>query len=165
MKKHGADLLRAKAIAASLVTQYHLSEAPIPIVHIAQKEGLEIAAAEFEEGLIMAGMFDVEKRQVIVNLNDQAEIRAFTIARALGHWILHKKELYEISELRVIYQHSLGGEEKSYFEKEAICFAVHLLVPADVFLHFSHFADGALAAKFLVPDFVIKIVRSDSLKP
>ena len=63
MKKPGADLFRARAVANSLIQEYKIEKAPTPIIDIAHKEGLETSSAEFEEGLIVSGLLDFENLQ------------------------------------------------------------------------------------------------------
>jgi len=161
MIKTSADLPTAKATAKQLIIANKIYEPPVPVMEFVQKEGLSIYSAEFAEQIIIAGFIDLDKHQIILNEMDDQPMQSFTLARALGHWLMHREELEEIPELKVIYQQSLGGELKNFYERETYYFAIHLLVPEDFLVQDKQLSDEALVVKYNVPEFVIKRMRKE----
>lgn len=161
MKKTSADTLAAKATAKLMLIENKILKPPVPVVKLAEQEGLKTFEVQFEEALIISGFIDLENFQIIVNEMEEKEIQTFTIARALGHWMLHRNELHEIPELKVIYQQSLGGKLKNFYEKEAQYFALNLLVPENFLQNKVQMSSSALAVMFNVPNFVIDMARKD----
>ena len=51
MKKSGADLVNAQAMANSLIEEYNVEESPTPILFIAHQQNFEVVSAEFKEKL------------------------------------------------------------------------------------------------------------------
>ncbi len=159
MRKSNTDLPSAQAEAKRLIIENQVYELPVPIFDIAAREGLVFLEAQFEEQILVSGFFDLDQQQIILNSEEDAASQALTMARALGHWILHEEEIYEIPELQIVYLPSLGGTLKNYFEKEAMHFAVNLLVPPHFFDEDEGKPDSELAERYNVPEFVIKMIR------
>jgi Zn-dependent peptidase ImmA (M78 family) len=159
MKKTSADLPGSEATAKHLIIANRIEAAPVPIPLFLQNEGYSIYAAEFAEQIIISGFIDLDKECIIINEIDDPSVQNLTLARALGHLIMHRDELDEIPELKVIYQQSLGGELKNFYEKEALHFAYHLLIPEYLYQLDLSLSDDEIAAKYLVPQFVIGHIR------
>lgn len=104
--------------------------APVPVVEIAERNGVEVVLGDFGRNRDrVSGICDFEKRKILVNKADIFVRRCFTIAHELGHWVLHRR-LYEENpgEYRFLprFQHT---DDQGPPEREANCFAAHLLVP------------------------------------
>ena len=104
---------------------------PIPIVEIAEENGVEVVLADFRENRDrVAGICDFERAKIFVNVADIPVRRRFTIAHELGHWLLHR-DIHEANpqEYRFLprFQRTDGF---GLLEQEANRFAAHLLVPS-----------------------------------
>ena len=161
MKKTSADLPGAEATAKQVILANQIESPPMPIAQLFQQDGFSIYSAEFAEQIIIAGFIDMDKRQIILNDMDDQELQTYTLARALGHWIMHRDELEEIPELKVIYHQSLGGELKNFYEKESLHFALHLLLPEVFIVEDLKLADRAIAIKYQVPEFLVHMIRNE----
>lgn len=161
MKKTSADLPGAEATAKQLILSNRIGAPPVPVGTFLENDGLSVYAAEFADQIIIAGFIDIDKKQIILNELDDPEVQHFTLARALGHWIMHGEELEEIPELKVIYHQSLGGDLKNFYDKEAMHFALHLLLPEVLISHDLVLADQAIAIKYQVPDFLVRLMRKE----
>lgn len=159
MKKTSADLPGAEATAKQVILAHRIESPPIPVANLFQKDGFSIYSAEFAEQIIIAGFIDMDKQQIILNDMDDPEVQTYTLARAFGHWIMHRDELEEIPELKVIYHQSLGGELKNFYEKESLHFALHLLLPDVFIIEDLKLADQAIAIKYQVPEFLVRMIR------
>ena len=161
MKKTSADLPGAEATAKQVIIANRISTPPVPVDSFFADEGFSVYSAEFADQIIIAGFIDLDKKQIILNETDGPEVQHFTLARALGHWIMHRDELDEIPELKVIYHQSLGGDLKNFYEKESLHFALHLVLPENCILNDLMLADQAISIKYQVPDFVVRLMRKE----
>ncbi len=161
MKKTSADLPGAEATAKQVIISNHVATLPVPIASFFVNDGFSVYSAEFAEQIIIAGFIDMDKKQIILNEMDDPDVQQFTLARALGHWIMHRDELADIPELKVIYHQSLGGDLKNFYEKEALHFAIHLVLPEIFIIDDLSLADRAIAIKYQVPDFVVRQIRKE----
>lgn len=163
MRKTSADLPGAEATAKQVIIANRVSAPPVPVASFFTNDGFSVYPAEFPDQIIIAGFIDLDKKQIILNESDDLEVQQFTLARAFGHWIMHGDELDEIPELKVIYHQSLGGELKNFYEKEGLHFALHLLLPEIFIVDDLRLADQAIAVKYQVPDFVVRLIRKEYL--
>lgn len=161
MKKTSADLPGAEATAKQVIIAHHVQSPPVPVAKFFQQDDFSIYSAEFSEQIIIAGFIDMDKHQIILNEMDDPEVQTVTLARALGHWIMHRDELEEIPELKVIYHLSLGGDLKNFYEKEAIHFALHLLLPEYFIVDDLKLDNETIASKYQVPDFLVAMIRKE----
>ena len=104
--------------------------APVPVREIAERNGVEVVLGDFGQNRDrVSGLCDFQNRKILVNMADIFVRRRFTIAHELGHWILHRR-LYEENpeEYRFLprFRHT---DDQGPLEREANCFAAHLLVP------------------------------------
>lgn len=103
---------------------------PIPVLEIAESNGVDVVFADFgETGEKVAGFCDFENAQLFVNAGDILARQTFTIAHELGHWILHKSYFDQHPEEYSILPRFQSVSESDAFEKEANFFAANLLVP------------------------------------
>lgn len=159
MKKSSSDLPAARAMAKQVVITNNLTAPPTPVSFLLEKEGFSVCPVEFEDQIIIAGFFDLDKLQIMLNDMDDPAVQNLTCARVLGHWLLHQEELFEIPELKIIYHQSLGGNVKNFYEKEALYFALHVLFPEMWICKDLHLTDQALSFKYQVPEFLVPMIR------
>jgi Zn-dependent peptidase ImmA (M78 family) len=116
-----------RATARDLTREY--SAPPIPILEIAEQNGVEVVFADFgKHASSTAGFCDFEERQIVVNDNDNFGRKMFTIAHELGHWVLHKDFFHRNPELYAVLPR-MQSPKKNAFETEANLFAAESLVP------------------------------------
>lgn len=69
------------------------SKPPIPVVEIAESNGVDVVFADFgAHSDKVAGFCDFKKAKLYVNKNDIRERQLFTIAHEFGHWVLHRED-------------------------------------------------------------------------
>ncbi len=117
----------ARATADQLTDIY--SSPPIPVLEIAEKNGIAVHFSEFgKHSSTIAGFCDFEEPAIYVNDADSFERKMFTIAHELGHWMLHRKIFAADPDAYVVlprFQKAVGNN----LEREANGFAKSLLVP------------------------------------
>ena len=122
-----ADLVMAKRAADRLTAYY--SAPPIPVVEIAEGNGVDVVFATFgSRSEEVAGYCDFAKKKLFVNTKDPAHRQSFTIAHELGHWIMHRDVFVGLDAYPVLPRFSRPINSNPR-EKEANTFAAHLLVP------------------------------------
>ena len=104
-----------------------LGEVPIPvrIGEIAKESGVKVKAGEFEHPDV-SGMYVRDERTIYVDLDDEVNRQAFTIAHELGHHFLHADKHKEVYFRH--FSEQLNFEDKKQ-EREANWFAACLLMP------------------------------------
>lgn len=127
------------------------SAPPIPVLEIAENQGVDVEFADFgETGEKVAGFCDFESAKLYVNANDRLTRQTFTIAHELGHWLLHKSYFDQHpAEYRILPRFQ-SSEENNAFEKEANFFAANLLVPDSLLQPVKHAGASELASIFAV---------------
>jgi len=119
------NFVRAKA--RELTREY--SSPPIPILEIAEQNGVEVVFADFgKHASSIAGFCDFGERQIVVNDFDNFGRKMFTIAHEFGHWMLHKEFFDRDPELYAVLPR-MQAPKKNAFETEANLFAAESLVP------------------------------------
>ena len=121
------DLVRAKREADKLTVHY--SAPPIPVVEIAEGNGVNVVFATFgARSDEIAGYCDFTKKKLFVNTRDPAHRQSFTIAHELGHWIMHR-DIFLNNPAKYPVLARFSRPSSNPLEKEANTFAAHLLVP------------------------------------
>lgn len=136
----------ARKTADNLAADY--SSPPIPVVEIAEQNGVDVVFAEFgAHSDAVAGFCDFEDKQIVVNDADSFGRKMFTIAHELGHWVLHRG-FFEREPGKYAVLPRFQKPEKNPFEQEANCFAAELLVPRHLLLPVKHAGVATLAEIF-----------------
>lgn len=118
----------AKSTANKLTAQY--SAPPIPVIEIAESNGVDVVFATFGEHTnSVAGLCDFQVARLYVNKEDIPERQYFTIAHELGHWVLHRNIFIAHPERYPVLPRFQLPSKSDPLEQEANCFAAHLLVP------------------------------------
>ena len=118
----------AKAAADRLTKRF--SVPPIPVIEIAESNGVDVVFTGFgEHNDTVAGLCDFAAAKLYVNKDDIAERQYFTIAHELGHWILHRNVFVENPDLYPVLPRFQRTARHDPMEQEANCFAANLLVP------------------------------------
>ena len=118
----------AKSEAAKLANMF--SAPPIPVLEIAENNGVDVVFSDFgtHTGTV-AGFCVFGEAKLYVNSKDSTERQLFTIAHELGHWMLHKKIFDHDPDRYPVLPRFQEANEKDPLEQEANCFAANLLVP------------------------------------
>lgn len=121
---------RALAIREANSRSAVYGAAPVPVKEIAEENGVEVVLANFGRNRdLVSGICDFQRRKIFVNIADIFVRRRFTIAHELGHWLLHR-DLYEAHpETYGFLPRFQNTDDQGPLEREANCFAAHLLVP------------------------------------
>ncbi|MAF81090.1 hypothetical protein CL628_03715 [bacterium] len=129
-----ADIDRLEQSASNVLaaTFGSLEEVPVPvrIGEIAKESGVQVKAGEFEHPDV-SGMYLRDERTIYVDLDDEVNRQAFTIAHELGHHYLHADKHKEVYFRH--FSEQLNFEDKQQ-EREANWFAACLLMPRHAML-------------------------------
>jgi Zn-dependent peptidase ImmA (M78 family) len=122
----------ARETANKLTEKY--SSPPIPVVEIAEGNGIAVHFSDFgKHSANIAGFCDFEEPAIYVNNSDSFGRKMFTIAHELGHWMLHR-DFFEANPKEYAVLPRFQKAVKNIFEREANCFAAELLVPKGLLL-------------------------------
>lgn len=154
------DWLRVREAAAGQIKELRVRDAPVPVIAMAERAGLSILYADFPDADQVSGFIDARTSSIYVNASDAPTRQLFTIAHELGHWLLHRPQVIEGRQYRVLTKQSLDAP-KPPIEEEADGFAADLLAPK--FLLDRYYRDAvvrpsrqSLARIFGVSDEMIK---------
>lgn len=138
---------RARAAARKLGGIF--SEPPIPVLEIAEDNGVDVVFAGFgPNNDTVAGLCDFMNRKIYINRDDKRPRQMFTMAHELGHWMLHRAEFEEHPELYQIMPRFQQANRECPLEKEANAFAAELLVPKHLLDDVRNAPTAALADVF-----------------
>lgn len=103
---------------------------PIPVLEIAEQNGVDVVIADFgENSAKVAGFCDFKNAKIYVNVGDRVDRQSFTIAHELGHWMLHKDIFINEPDRYPVLPRFSSPNREDPLEKEANKFAACLLVP------------------------------------
>lgn len=103
---------------------------PVPVLEIAEENGVNVVFANFKEkSETVSGFIDFKKARLYVNRDDMMQRKNFTMAHELGHWILHRDKYTKNPEAYRYLPRFNKVDKNDPLEQEANKFAAHLLVP------------------------------------
>ncbi len=120
---------------------------PIDLEKVIQRSGLALKAGNFPQGYNIAGFYDKNRSEIVVEKDDPLFRQVFTVAHELGHYYLHKdkpEEIFYRSDMD-----NLNAEQKNQ-EQEANWFAASLLMPKETFLKFWNVLKNINASTFSI---------------
>ena len=128
MGLHSTRWKHAVSEASRFTEQY--SAPPIPVVEIAEGNGVDVVFADFgTHSETVAGFCDFRASKLFVNRADKLERQLFTIAHEFGHWVLHREFFLANPDKYPVFPRFQSGASKNSYEQEANKFAANLLVP------------------------------------
>lgn len=137
----------AKQTADRLTAEF--SAPPIPVLEIAERNGVDVVFADFAEAKdSVAGFCDFEGEKLYVNDADSTSRQMFTMAHELGHWMLHREIFEADPESYPVLPRFQDPDRDNPLEKEANAFAANLLVPKRMLLPVKSAGVAALASAF-----------------
>lgn len=153
---------RVKASANNLTADF--SAPPIPVLEIAESNGVDVVFAGFGELTDkVSGFCDFKAAKLFVNEADQLNRQLFTIAHEFGHWMLHRPIFEADPDRYPVLPRFSDPNRDDVLEKEANCFAANLLVPEKLLKPIKNAPVAALASAFGVSvtmmEFRLKNVR------
>lgn len=154
----GPDLPWAVGEAERVLRDNRMNDAPISVLEIAEAYGYRVVEADFAGELrSLASVYDPKAKTIYVPQSDPFPRKAFSVAQAIGHLILHGEMDRHAGMFGTVPRQPIASEEASPREKEAIAFAAHLLVPDKILSKYRRFATPSdLATLFAVPNDVIR---------
>ena len=123
---------KIQALAAALLGENRITNAPVPVLKIAQAKGARIYVDSLEGDL--SGFLYRDKAQSVIGVNtSHSQARQnFTIAHELGHLLLHDQEQLHVDrEFRVRLRSDVSSQGTDEAEQEANFFAASLLMPRE----------------------------------
>lgn len=118
----------AEAKAVELVSHY--SAPPIPVLEIAEQNGVDVVFSDFGKHKdTVSGFCDFNSAKLYVNKDEPMNRQTFTIAHELGHWMLHKELFVNDPDRYPVLLRSGTGDNSDPLEIEANHFAANILVP------------------------------------
>ena len=135
--------------AEKIIQGFKLDNPPINPEDIAESLGINVVYANFtpESSEKLHGLYDSSGSRIIVNTEDTALEKVFTIAHELAHALFHDN--YAKSEEYVPRYKNEHGQNR--YELQADLFAKTLLVPKSLLDRYSQFATKSqLSSMFMV---------------
>lgn len=123
---------KIQTLVEKLLTDYGITEAPVPVYHIAKACGVRISAGYLEADF--SGFLYRDSRQPVIGLNIRhSRVRKnFTVAHELGHFFLHNQAQVQVDhEFHVLLRNDLSSQGTNGPEREANFFAASLLMPKE----------------------------------
>lgn len=114
------------------------------LLGVRYSEPEEIFAPPGQEGVRIAGYIDRQKGEIAVAQRFKPEVRRFTAAHEIGHWVLHPGTTY-FRDAPLDGSHQ--GRNRPIVEREADIFAAALLIPEALLREkfYLHFGEETLA--------------------
>lgn len=125
------------------------SSPPIPVLEIAERNGVDVVFADF--GNLkdkVAGFCDFKEQKLFVNDADPFSRQMFTMAHELGHWMLHRSIFEADPERYPVLPRFHEPDMNDPLEMEANSFAANLLVPERLLKPVRSAPVSALASTF-----------------
>lgn len=147
---------------STLLSGQKVVRAPVPVDEMVKSRGLHIRFGRFpDDRSDVAGFTAPSDRTIWVNVDDEPKRQRFTIARELGHWILHRQVLEAHPRLRTIRMRRSPAACPTPLDAEADGFAERLLIPGRLLERYVRGVDirpktSALADMFCVSEDVIR---------
>ena len=127
----------AYKIANIILKENSIIAPPISIFEIIDNMDMDCIPIEFKNKLNNKVMGFVNPVTNAIYFNSNCDIIPgkinFTLAYELGMLLLHKKEIIKNNNIAFLQKFPLGKESLNEMQKEAICFAIDLLIPEDMF--------------------------------
>ncbi|AHH11291.1 ImmA/IrrE family metallo-endopeptidase (plasmid) [Borrelia coriaceae] len=108
-----------------IISKYAVLLIPVPIIKIAIGEGLKIFEIAFEDKYKnFAGYIKPNKKTIYINETMNLENKRFAIAQQLGHYLMHKYQVFNPSK-----RTDTVNTQDNHMKIEANIFATNLLIP------------------------------------
>lgn len=129
------DYKKSLQQAKDILSTYNIFSPPIPVIEIAEGEGLSISSTSMDDlnsnGKIACAALILSSKAILVEKNDSIQRKRFSVAHEIGHYLMHHAQLERNPDLGIIYRAPIERETDP-LEQEANFFAAHLLVPTEM---------------------------------
>jgi Zn-dependent peptidase ImmA (M78 family) len=123
---------KIQAMVETLLADNRITEAPVPVMKIAQAKGARIYVDSLKGDLSGFLYRSAEGVVIGVNTHHAPARQNFTISHELGHLLLHDQEQLHVDhEFRVRLRNDVSSQGTDEAEKEANFFAASLLMPKE----------------------------------
>ena len=126
--------LDVESRALKLLERYRLLTVPVDVLLLAEKMGIQVFKATFEDEGISGGTEKISERRgkIWVNRFESEPRQRFTIAHEIGHWVMHMRSGDALSEPKQLVEWRKTDAPMSERERAANRFAAALLMPASL---------------------------------
>jgi len=125
---------KAEKKAREVLEQHRVTKAPTPLDNIVKSYGIRVVEKPYDATGYhdVSGMLYRSTTETVVGLNEKHSDtrRRFSLAHELGHFLLHKGELFV--DAKVNFRNRLSSMGTDREEIEANAFAAELLMPSDL---------------------------------
>ncbi|MBB6043379.1 ImmA/IrrE family metallo-endopeptidase (plasmid) [Borreliella yangtzensis] len=122
----GSYIANSKVYSDYIILKHKILLIPVPIIKIAMEEDLKIFEIGFQDKhKDFSGYIQLNEKSLYINENMSLENKRFTIAKHLGHYLMHKDQIKNLSKNENYY----NDIQDSQMITEANIFAANILVP------------------------------------
>ena len=122
---------KAERRARSVLERNDVRKPPVPVDEIAGKLGISVVYSPSKEDVSAVLFRNHVSASLIVNSSNEQSSQRFAVAHEIGHFLLHKGEIFLDKRLRVNFLDRQSGLTAASEEIQANQFAAELLMPRD----------------------------------
>ncbi|WKC87603.1 ImmA/IrrE family metallo-endopeptidase [Borreliella japonica] len=116
----------SKVYSDYIISKHKILLIPVPIIKIAMEEDLKIFEISFQDKhKDFSGYIKLNEKSLYINENMSLENKRFTIAKYLGHYLMHQDQIKNLSK----NDHYYNDIQDNQMVTEANIFATNILVP------------------------------------
>ncbi|WKD01185.1 ImmA/IrrE family metallo-endopeptidase (plasmid) [Borreliella americana] len=124
--KFSSYIENSKVYSDYIISKHKILLIPVPIIKIAMEEDLKIFEIRFQDKYKdFSGYIQLNEKSLYINENMSLENKRFTIAKHLGHYLMHQNQIKTLSKNENYY----NDIQDSQMVTEANIFAANILVP------------------------------------
>ncbi|WNY69987.1 ImmA/IrrE family metallo-endopeptidase [Borreliella andersonii] len=124
--KFSSYIENSKVYSDYIISKHKILLIPVPIIKIAMGEDLKIFEINFQDKhKDFSGYIKLNEKSLYINENMSLENKRFTIAKNLGHYLMHQDQFKNLSKNENYY----NDIQDSQMVTEANIFAANILVP------------------------------------
>ncbi|WNY67249.1 ImmA/IrrE family metallo-endopeptidase [Borreliella lusitaniae] len=125
-KNFSSYVENSKIYSDYIIFKHKILLIPVPIIKIAMGEGLKIFEISFQDKhKDFSGYIQLNEKSLYINENMSLENKRFTIAKHLGHYLMHQDQIKNLPKNENYY----NDIQNSQMVTEANIFAANILVP------------------------------------
>lgn len=150
LRRYGARLIRPNLMnhaIKKIFDECRISAAPVDVKSIANQMGLNVHYVAFKDAEIKGIIWDTftttyfspdfgDKRGILVSLDDTWESQQFTIAFAIGQFIMYCRDSRDFCAVRYSKYKNVSDVQKKHSDN-ADFFATNLLLPSNLIITYA----------------------------
>ncbi|WNY60608.1 ImmA/IrrE family metallo-endopeptidase (plasmid) [Borreliella bissettiae] len=151
--KFSSYIENSKAYSDYIILKHKILLIPVPIIKIAMGENLKIFEIGFQDKhKDFSGYIQLNENSLYINENMSLENKRFTIAKHLGHYLMHQDQIKNLSKNENYY----GDIQDSQMATEANIFAANILIPTTTLkLKLSQYKSRGYPQKIIAKEFQV----------